>query len=616
MQNSNAICPYFYIDNNGDKHHCVHTIYRSRSTCVFHDPDVASKGRHFYDALEKLFSDPNSKIIDLKGFVFPKIVYTKKIFDSDIDLRGATFSSLARFDGCEFKNKVQMVGTVFRDKAFFQGCTFHGKVQLTGVKFEGKSIFVGAAFLQKAVFHGVKYSENATFQGANFHEDCIIQLNTFYGDADFQQTRFHKKADFTKTIFRRRVHFGEARFEGEILFNEVNSGVLKELKGNGISFDGAVLETSNFFGMKQLDSYSFRKAFLINCNFSGIEFRSCDFTGAVFKSPHTSGWMPDDETLRNTKYIYSDYEASESIDENGTVSKKYSAKEEARIPTSGSFLDENNKNFSLLDYAKEPHKWEYLLSFPEEIQTGIVNYINFFKDYSRITEGIDIDLATATYGDKVKVSLLLDDTAESEKVGALFKKYVSHILKPFNRFDVVFSNTKATPTQQELLLINLGNELAANQSRMAHALDSIPKLQKTVESFGNLLEVKDLHQSKLMDILSQALGNREAGNITIAPTFSNSNEVRVSSNIDIPLGELLDLLSEARRDASHESAMLTEIAKQLSAVRETNLGEGEKKQKVQGTLKELVSFMGKAADYGIKNGDKILSLVDRIGKLM
>lgn len=148
MQNSNAKCPYFYIDNNGDKHHCVHTIYRSRSTCIFHDPDVGSKGRHFYDALEKLFADPDSKIIDLKGFVFPKIIYTKKAFDNEVDLRGATFQGLARFDGCEFKNKVQMFATVFKDMAFFQGCSFHGKVQLMNVKFEGKSIFVGAAFHQ------------------------------------------------------------------------------------------------------------------------------------------------------------------------------------------------------------------------------------------------------------------------------------------------------------------------------------------------------------------------------------------------------------------------------------------------------------------------------------
>ena len=616
MQNNNAKCPYFYIDNNGDKHHCIHTNYRSKSTCIFHDPDVGSKGRHFYDALEILFSDPNSRIIDLKGFVFPKIVYTKKIFDNDVDLRGAIFSSSARFDGCEFKSKVQMVGTVFKDMAFFQGCDFHGKVQLTGVKFEGKTIFVGAAFQQKAVFHGVKYSELATFNGANFHEDCIFQLNTFYGDADFQNTKFQKNVDFNKTIFRKRGHFGEAHFEGEISFNEVNSGILKELKGGSISFDGAVLETYNFWGMKRLNSYSFRNTFLINCNFSGIELKNCDFTGAVFKSPHTSGWMPDDETLHNTKYIYSDYEASESIDESGAVSKKYSAKEETRIPTAGSFLDENNTNFSLLDYAKEPHKWEYLLDFPEEIQTGIINYINFFKDYSRITEGISIDLATATYGDKVKVSLLLEDTAETEKVGVLFKKYVSHILKPFDRFDVVFGNSKATPTQQELLLINLSNELSANQSRMAHALDSLPKLQKTVESFGNLLEVKNSDHSKILEILSRAVGSPAIGNINLSPSFSNNNEVRVSSNIDISLGELLDLLSDARRDATKESAMLTAITKELSSVRETNLSEVEKKLRVGGILKELISFMGKAADYGIKNGDKILSLVDRIGKLM
>lgn len=616
MQNDNAKCPYFYIDNNGDKHHCVHTIYRNKSTCIFHYLDVGSKERHFNDALEKLFSDPISKTIDLKGFVFPKIIYTKKTFDNDVDLRGATFLGSAKFDGCEFKSKLQMVGTVFKDMAFFQGCTFHGKVQLTGVRFEGKSIFVGAAFQQKAVFHGVKYSELATFNGASFHEDCIFQLNTFYGDADFQNTKFQKNADFTKTIFRKRVHFGKARFEGEICFNEVNSGILKELKGTSISFDGAVLETSNFGEMKRLNSYSFRNAFLINCNFSGLDLKNCDFTGAVFKSPHTSGWTPDDDTLHNTKYIYTDYSTSESIDEDGAVAKKYSAKEESRIPTAGNFLDENNNNFSLLDYTKEPHRWEYLLSFPEEIQTGIVNYINFFKDYSRITEGINIDLATATYGDKVKVSLLLEDAAETEKVGVLFKKYVGHILKPFDRYDVVFGNTKATPTQQELLLINLSNELAANQSRMAHALDSLPKLQKTVESFGNLLEVKNSDHSKMLEILSRAVSSPTIGSINLSPTFSNNNEVRISSNIDISLGELLDLLSEARQDATKESAMLTEITKQLSAVRDTNSNEGEKKLRVGGILKELISFMGKAADYGIKNGDKILSLVDRIGKLM
>lgn len=202
----------------------------------------------------------------------------------------------------------------------------------------------------------------------------------------------------------------------------------------------------------------------------------------------------------------------------------------------------------------------------------------------------------------------------------LFKKYVSHILKPFDRFDVVFGNTVATPTEKELLLINIGNELAANQSRMAYAFDSLPKLQKTVESLEHLLlDAKSSDNSRLMEILLEAVSNRPAiGNINLSPNFSNTNEVRVSSNIDIPLGELLDLLSEARRDASHDSVMLAEITKQLTAVHkmEQNSGEGDKKYTVGRILKELFSFMGKAADYGIKNGDKILSLVDRIEKLM
>jgi len=401
MSTTNAICPYFYIDNNGDKHHCVHHIYRNGRFCIFHDTEVQHKGRHFYDALEALISDGNQKVLDLKGFVFPKIVYTQEVFTKEVDLRNASFHGIARFDRCEFKSKVQMVGTQFKDLAFFQGSVFHGKIQLLGTKFEGKTVFVGATFNQKAVIHGSKFLENVSFQGANYFEDCSMQLDSFSKDADFQQACFKKNADFTKTIFHRRAHFAETRFEGEIIFNEVNFGLAKELRGKGISFDGAILETSNFWGMRRLNSYSFRNSFLINCNFSGIKLDNCDFTGAVLKSPHTTDWSCDENTLRNTKYIYSDYTVTECVDGSGVPLKKYNINEDSRIPSSGEFLDINHKDFSLLDYAKEPYRWEYLLHFPQEIQTGIVNYINFFKDYSRVTEGINIDLATATCGEKM-----------------------------------------------------------------------------------------------------------------------------------------------------------------------------------------------------------------------
>jgi len=157
-----------------------------------------------------------------------------------------------------------------------------------GCKFKNRAIFVGGSFAGKAVFHGCKFPRLAAFENRTFQDEAIFQTNTFFEDADFRNSRFNGPVDFTGTHFHKRFNFANAQFTNEIKLSDVNIALLKSLPGTGIVFDGAVLETANFWQIERLERYSFKNSFLISCSFAEKEIIDCDFTGAVFKSVHTA----------------------------------------------------------------------------------------------------------------------------------------------------------------------------------------------------------------------------------------------------------------------------------------------------------------------------------------
>jgi uncharacterized protein YjbI with pentapeptide repeats len=125
--------------------------------------------------------------------------------------------------------------------------------------------------------------------------------------------------------------------------------------------------------MQELKNLSFKNSFLISCNFSNKNIINCNFTGAVLKANHTRGWSLDELTIQNTKFVYTNYTVI--IDKTGGDDERkiYKVDKESRVPAEGIFGDASNPEFTLKTYLKEPYKWDYLLEFPPEIRTGLLN---------------------------------------------------------------------------------------------------------------------------------------------------------------------------------------------------------------------------------------------------
>lgn len=616
-------CEYSYIDNNGDHHRCGREAIGKSSYCVFHDPNT-TKGGRYYEALTALFDRPGREHIDCRGFRFHEFFLTSKEIPNDIDFRDAVFLGDLGFNGCNFHGKVTWLGAEFMKRASFQGATFHRPVSFMGCRFHDKAIFVGTKFLGKAIFHGNKFLGLATFQDSLFEESAVFQGDTFQRDADFHGATFSQLADFSKTIFRRKANFKSAKFSGEVQFSEVNAQVIKDLRGSSICFDGATLESCNFWGLKTVESYSFRDAFLIACNFSGISFVNCDFTGAVIKSPHVLGWEVDEQTLTKTRYIYTDYAVLGEADTRNPLELRIARVEDSRVPRSGEFGDDSNSDFRFADFVREQIRWEFLVRFPIEIQTGLINYLNFFRDYCRVTNDLDIEVATENARGHAKVVLLLDDEADKDALQEVLRRYIGHIIKPFDRYEVVFKRDGlSTKEDKELLLINLQNEIATNQARFAYALNDLQARQQTVEGLAQfLLLTDDREKDRLHDHLSKALdalgsAGKVTQHVTVAPVISSTATISVSGNIDDELRKLITILRLGAQDAAH-AEVLEGLASEAEELRRTSgVGDsGAPVGKIRDLLRKIGSVAVKTGDYAISNAGDLLAIIDRILPLM
>lgn len=626
MTASNGQCSYVYIDNNGDRHTCSRSVHRNRKYCIFHDDSDLRRGKDYYDALIQHLESDAVDLIDCIGFKIPDFSLTGKTIKRDVDFRDAKFLGDLRLEKCTFDGKTTWLGAEFFKRAVFQSTSFRGRCQFMGCRFHGKTVFVGAHFHGRAVFHGCKFMQLAAIQTAAFFEPAVFHGNTFENDADFQGTTFGKSADFKGTIFRGRANFEGARFTDEVRFDEVNAAQIRGLKGASISFDGAILESSSFWGLRSIDSYSFRNSFLIACNFSDIEFRNCDFTGAVIKSPHSRNWKPDAATLDKSRFVYSDYHLEEHVGYDGEHVKCYEREIGSRVPPDGEFGDARNPNTTLMEFMKEPFKWEFLLDFPQEVQAGVLNYISFFRDYSRITSALDVGVVTENLGKSAKVSLQIADESKRDGLQILFRRYIAHILKPFDRYDVIFDNAASTSADRELLLINLQNEVATNQARFSHALRELSAVQRTVEQIAALLVVKDQHEKeKLYDLVSKAMDcirgqpAQVSNTITVSPSLTNtvSLDVELRSTIDISLHRLNDALEEITPTPANRQT-LEEIREEIDVIRRDQSVQDQPGYLVR--VRELWGkvwrLIAKAADYGITNVDKIIRVLEELGKAL
>ncbi len=270
------------------------------------------------------------------------------------------------------------------------------------------------------------------------------------------------------------------------------------------------------------------------------------------KSINTENLKLDDKTCELTKYIYTDYEIVEEID-NGNTYEKYIPISNSRIPLHGNFGDSENPSFTLREYLRESPKWIFLLDLPSEIRTGILNYVNFFKDFIKSTENYNVDIANMPEGEKTRITILTSEEENREKIIYSFRNYIKNIFEPFNKLQIEFRNTEIGDLGKKRFLINYNNELQTTQIRFQYGLQNLSDVERTKNTFELLLQEKDKQLDKYHNLLLQYV-NKESTpeNITVNVNQDVAQESTITisnvSEINLGLSDLLYELEKSQKD--------------------------------------------------------------------
>ena len=352
--------------------------------------------------------------------------------------------------------------------------------------------FDSAAFSKDAIFSDADFSYYASFSNADFSGDANFFSTTisnyadfsdakFSGEASFSNALFSGDADFTECHFADVSYFINARFHGALNLLQAFFRLFKGIPTKGLNLEGAIMEEANLWGVPRLEGYSFQNAFLLSISFAEREIIDCDFTGAVMDAVRTRGWKPDARTLEKTKFIYTDYTDETIVDaETGKETRVLRPLEESRVPGSGYFGQGDLQGFTLADYLKERYKWTRAVNVPAFIRTALVNYIQFFSEYARVTRNINVEIRTKLEGGKIRVEFLTETKEDKEKVEGLFQNYLQNAsARDTANLHIDFTCSKASKMEQDMLVIDLKNQINNLTTKLDYT-------QKLLESQGKL----------------------------------------------------------------------------------------------------------------------------------
>jgi len=317
-----------------------------------------------------------------------------------------------------------------------------------------------------------------------------------------------------RTSFQAIVNFSDAEFHDIVYFNQSRIRFLKRINAEveSINFEGAIIDEANFWNIHRLENYSFKNSYLLSISFAERELINCDFTGAVMDAVRTRGWNPDDNTLKNTKFIYNDYAKRPVIKEDtGKEKYEYHVLEESRVPASGFFGEGEHENFTIADYLKERYRWSRAINPPVQIRTAVLNYIQFFSDFIRITEGYEVEIHTKKEGEKIRVEFITETKEEKEAIEGNFYEYMNNALKPeteglnitfkeredLTQFDkdwlILQYERKISDLQHDLKLTN--KVLEYEQKLTDSEKEKVRILQKIIDSGKGLQEMIEAPQT-------------------------------------------------------------------------------------------------------------------------
>ncbi len=290
-------------------------------------------------------------------------LFLENSFFSDVKVIGNSFLFWTDFTSSTFKEESEFISNSFFNHTTFHKTIFEERAKFVKNSFFRNIFFKNSKFLGETQFTQVKFSNYVDFRKCNFSDDTIFsrcvfkyanfKKASFLGDITFGYCKVVKKIDLTETIFQK-----------EIGITNTSIRYLKGIQAQETDLSGSVIETANFGDLDKLEKFNFKDAFLISVSLDGKQISDCNFTGAVLNMISARHCILDEQTVSNTKYIYSDYRKEKTLDEDKEEYEVFTPDYESRIPADGFFGDENNKDFTLKEYLYEPYKMNFSISIP------------------------------------------------------------------------------------------------------------------------------------------------------------------------------------------------------------------------------------------------------------
>lgn len=551
-----STCDFVFTDKtNGRRWACLHPAEAGKSKCIFHLPAHEKSPERFEEAFRRHLLAGEalkpSETFNCQGFVFTAIDLSRTRFFGVADFRSAIFTGPAEFRGSTFLSQADFHTAQFTRSAGFFGVYFESVTRFLGVKFNGRTIFSGSKFIGTTTFHGCKFHDFSAFQSAKFDRNLTFHANEFQADADFRMAIFYEGADFHETSFGARLDFQGARFHGELRLSNTHITYLKKLHCYRANLRGAILHTTQIWENDTLANYDFRDAFLLSVNLSGKRILNSDFTGSVFRSVLTIGWRPDRRTLENTQFIYTDYTTTEEIGPNGVKIRAYAPVSSSRVPAEGNFGQGEHQDFTLYNYLHEPARLNIALSVPPVLRTAVLNYLNLFSDFLKVTQGIPIELRTRLEGSKLRVEFLANSEEDLSVVRESFNEYQKNADLDFEQLKLrIQFSVQTTALERELFLMKMESQLNLLRTELSYTR---ALLSKSEEHQALLKQVAEATRtptrllnpigpaSKPTTVPTQA--DERAANLVVVFSYSHKDEaLRDQLEVHLSVLRRLDLI--------------------------------------------------------------------------
>ena len=554
---------------------------------------------------------------NFSGLRFSDLNLKGRQFNKKADFSGATFLDQADFSHCVFNGTAIFDYTSFRGGVDFFSCSFNGRVSFLNSLFDFDANFQSITFSANAIFSGAKLEGAISFNNSSFHGECLLD-NIFCGkrfdakkvifsaSAFFKGSQFLGYSDFSGANFNSKSSFSQSQFHDEVNFEEAIFALVRSLPlsndrkpkiNTSVSVKGAVLRASYLWSAGELKSYDFSDSFLLGISLADKKIKNCNFTGAVMKKVFTDGWELDENTIMNTKYIYTDYAIEERTDGSNTSTEVYVPKKESRVPADGFFGEGDNTRFTIKEYFYRPYEWNYALNLPAELRETILNVVQFFRYYAEKAKGSNVDIATRNEGRKIRVVFQVEKEDDRLRVEKLFHEYIEKIFN-IEGFRVEFENPslsefekaeiqRKTSFLQQAALIELSNQLLLGGEETEKTIQEIlkPILQREREELMDYtLKVMDKVRSRNHELSS----NTQFG--MVSESKLNKSEVILT------IGDLVDSLDSIGDEIGLRKVRLiqTELEDVIVDIREDRTSEAVSRWKViWNTTKEISGFAAK-----------------------